>query len=93
MKESRVSIDDDLVRVQAEQGTAVERTLRWLADVATTLAEVAERIREYAAYLEQLEARSWQLTCDVDNLYMFLQNPAYPIGDLSEESEAGSGDL
>ena len=45
------------------------------------------RIREYADYMTQLEARGWQLTGEVDNLYMFLQNPAYPIGTAEEEDD------
>lgn len=74
------SIDDGLIEEQGEFGSATERSLRWLADGATTLSEVVHRIREYADYLTQLEARGWQLTGEVDNLYMFLQNHAHPIG-------------
>lgn len=60
------------------RGTALEPTLRWLADGATTLAEAVSRIRAYAEYLDQLEGMGWQLTSEVDNLYLFLQKPCSP---------------
>lgn len=78
-------VDSDLIEQQAEMGNVAERSLRWLADGATTLGEVIARVRQYADYLAQLKLRGWELIDEVDNLYMFLQNPAYPIGDPDDE--------
>lgn len=81
-----MAIDAGLVKEQAEEGQVVERSLRWLADGATTLSEVIARIREYADYLAELNLKGWALIDEVDNLYMFMQNPAYPIGNPEDGS-------
>lgn len=85
--EDQTAIDAYLVKEQAEEGTATERTLRWLADGATSLGEVIERLRQYADYLAELKLLGWELTCEVDNLYMFLRNPAHPMGSPELEDE------
>lgn len=57
-----------------EIGTAemIERT-KFVAEGATSLAEVAARMRAFADELERLAGRGWELSAPVDDGYLHME--------------------
>ena len=47
---------------------------KWTMDGATTLAEAAVKLRQYADYLERLSGDGWELTQPVDDDYGWIEN-------------------
>jgi len=45
---------------------------KWMADGCTTLAEVAERCRDFAKWMEKLEKDGWQLVRPVEDDYAYV---------------------
>jgi hypothetical protein len=45
---------------------------KWVMDGATTLQEAADKLREYALWLEQQHASGWKLRSSVEDDYGFM---------------------
>ena len=59
----------------ADEGIEPVIRAKWLMDGATTLAEAATKLREYANELDQLARDGWTLEQPIEDDYGFLVAP------------------
>lgn len=69
------SEDNDLDEVEEEFDPENESIVRakWSFDGATTLSEAAQKLRNYADELIQMEKEGWQLTQPIEDDYGFIE--------------------
>ena len=69
--------DDDVNPADDDEEEPFLESIRakWSMDGAVTLSEAAEKLREHATWLEELERDGWQLIDPIDDDWGFITNP------------------
>lgn len=81
----------DMASSTPEPGETIRA--KWLLDGAVTLADAAERLEAFAAYLRNAHEAGWTLTEPIADDYGFLVSPDGDAGPMGLDDEDEGADL